>query len=117
MIRALLLAILLLVAVIPACGDSVDNSVALEEPLRFKYAINSTEQPAQFFPGDMPAANAGIVAGDTITSVNGKSVTTAAGLSADIHAYAVGSSVTIAWLDTSGVSHSASVTLVAGPAS
>ena len=59
MIRALLLAILLLVAVIPACGDSVDNSVALEEPLRFKYAINSTEQPAQFFPGDMPAANGG----------------------------------------------------------
>jgi S1-C subfamily serine protease len=71
---------------------------------------------ASTFPG-MPAAKAGITQGDIITSVNGVPVTTAAGLSADIRSHKVGSTVTIAWLDESGVAHSAVVTLVAGPAS
>lgn len=71
---------------------------------------------ASTFPG-MPAANAGIIEGDTITSVNGVAVTTADGLSADIRSYKVGSQVTIAWVDAEGASHSALVTLVAGPAS
>jgi S1-C subfamily serine protease len=71
---------------------------------------------ASTFPG-MPAANAGIVEGDTITSVNGVAVTTATELSDDIRGYRVGQTVTIAWIDASGVAHSAPVTLVAGPAS
>ena len=71
---------------------------------------------ASTFPG-MPAAKAGIVEGDTITSVNGVAVTTATQLSNDIRTYKVGQTVTIAWVDGSGVAHSAPVTLVAGPAS
>ncbi len=71
---------------------------------------------ASTFPG-MPAANAGIAEGDTITSVNGVAVSTADGLSTDIRSYKVGTQVTIAWVDAEGVSHSALVTLVAGPAS
>lgn len=71
---------------------------------------------ASTFPG-MPAADAGIVEGDTITSVNGVAVTTATGLSADIRSFKVGSKVTIAWVDAEGAAHSAVVTLVAGPAS
>jgi S1-C subfamily serine protease len=86
--------------------------------------INIAETPAatsgvpvaSTFPG-MPAANAGIGVGDTITSVNGVAVTTATGLSTDIRSYKVGTRVTIAWIDTAGAAHSAQVTLVAGPAS
>ena len=71
---------------------------------------------ASTFPG-MPAANAGITEGDTITSVNGVAVSTPTGLSDDIRSYKVGAKVTIAWLDAAGAAHSAVVTLVAGPAS
>jgi S1-C subfamily serine protease len=65
----------------------------------------------------MPANEAGIGEGDIITAVNGISMTTATQLSAAIEAHKVGDSVTITWLDTAGVSHSAAITLVAGPAS
>jgi S1-C subfamily serine protease len=70
---------------------------------------------ASTFPG-MPAAKAGITTGDTITSVNGIAVTSGTQLSAAIQAHKVGDSVSITWLDTAGVSHTASITLVGGPA-
>jgi S1-C subfamily serine protease len=79
-------------------------------------AATSGVPVASTFPG-MPAANAGIVTGDTITSVNGVAVTTATGLSTDIRSYKVGAQVTIGWTDVAGAAHSALVTLVAGPAS
>jgi hypothetical protein len=41
------------------CTDSVDDRLALEEPLRVGYFIGSKPFAAQFFPGDMPAANGG----------------------------------------------------------
>jgi S1-C subfamily serine protease len=63
-----------------------------------------------------PAANAGIASGDTITAVNGVAVTTATQLSAAIQAHKVGDSVTVTYLDDSGATHSATLTLVAGPA-
>jgi S1-C subfamily serine protease len=68
------------------------------------------------FPG-LPAANAGIAEGDIITEVNGVSVHTAAGLSSTVRSYRVGTSVRITWLDAKGQVHSATTTLVAGPAS
>jgi S1-C subfamily serine protease len=64
----------------------------------------------------MPAATAGITEGSTITSVNGTAVTTADGLSAIIQQQKVGSRVTIAWTDATGIAHSSIVTLAAGPA-
>jgi S1-C subfamily serine protease len=67
------------------------------------------------FPG-MPAASAGITAGDTITAVNGIAMTSATQLSAAIQAHKVGDTVTITWVTAAGVSRSAPVTLVAGPA-
>jgi len=66
------------------------------------------------YPGT-PAARAGITAGDQITSVGGTSVSTAEALQQAIRAYAPGDSVRIAWTDTSGTSHIATVTLIAGP--
>jgi S1-C subfamily serine protease len=71
---------------------------------------------ASTFPG-FPAAKAGIVKGDTILAVNGVAVSSAAGLTAGIRSFKVGSQVTIAWVDAAGAAHSALVTLVAGPAS
>ena len=67
------------------------------------------------FPG-MPAANAGIAAGSTITSFNGTKVTTASQLSALIASHSVGDRVTVMWSGRTGNSHTATVTLAAGPA-
>jgi S1-C subfamily serine protease len=67
------------------------------------------------FPG-MPAAKAGIAAGSTITSFNGTKVTTASQLSALIASHSVGDRVTVTWSGTTGSSHTATVTLAAGPA-
>jgi S1-C subfamily serine protease len=79
-------------------------------------ATTTTGVPvASTFPG-YPAAKAGITAGDTITAVDGVAVTTATQLSAAVQAHKVGETVTVTYLDTSGATQSASVTLVGGPA-
>jgi S1-C subfamily serine protease len=70
---------------------------------------------ASTFPG-YPADKAGISTGDIITAVNGVAVTTATQLSAAVQAHKVGDTVTMTYLDASGATQSASVTLVGGPA-
>ena len=65
---------------------------------------------------DGPAAKAGITAGSVITSVNGKSLSSATALKTALSSHKAGARVTINWTDTAGSSHSATVTLVAGPA-
>ena len=66
---------------------------------------------------DTPAADAGLVAGDTITAVDGETVATSTALSAAIAAHDVGDSVTLTWVDADGATQSATVVLIAGPAS
>ncbi|MFE0464274.1 S1C family serine protease [Kitasatospora sp. NPDC058965] len=63
-----------------------------------------------------PAAQAGLTQGDDITAVDGRAVDTPAALSTILAGRSVGSHVTVQWTDTDGASHSATVTLVAGPA-
>lgn len=63
-----------------------------------------------------PAANAGITAGDTITSLNGTAVTSADGLTALLDKTHGGDRVTVGWVDVAGTSQQARVTLIAGPA-
>lgn len=64
-----------------------------------------------------PAASAGLAAGDTITAVDGTSVTSADGLSTALGAHKAGDRVTITWVSgTTGATHHATVTLIAGPA-
>src|SRR5215475_9538963 len=63
-----------------------------------------------------PAAGAGLAAGDVITAVNGTSVGSASDLHNALANDKPGSKVTITWTDTSGQSHSASITLATGPA-
>ncbi|HTT87594.1 MAG TPA: trypsin-like peptidase domain-containing protein [Acidimicrobiales bacterium] len=61
-----------------------------------------------------PAQAAGIVAGDVITSLGGRSVSTPSDLSAAISGHSPGDSVQVQWEDAQGNSHSATVKLAAG---
>ncbi len=63
-----------------------------------------------------PAATLGLVAGDTITALGSTPVASASDLSAAIAAHSPGATVSIAWTDAAGASHTASVTLADGPA-
>jgi S1-C subfamily serine protease len=63
-----------------------------------------------------PAANAGITAGDVITSVNGTPVDSAQTLTSLLSGHHKGDQVTVGWTDSSGQTHSATITLTEGPA-
>jgi S1-C subfamily serine protease len=63
-----------------------------------------------------PAQSAGIAAGDVITAVGGASVTSAQSLTTAMRSHRPGDSVQVTWMDTSGQRHTATVTLVTGPA-
>ncbi len=69
---------------------------------------------AEVYPST-PAARAGVTAGDTITRIGATRVRNATQLRAAVQAFSPGDSVRIAWTDTAGTSHVASVTLIAGP--
>lgn len=62
-----------------------------------------------------PAAQAGLVPGDTITAVNGKKVDSATTLTTVMDGFHPGDKVTLTWVDQSGQQRSASVSLVEGP--
>ncbi len=62
------------------------------------------------------AAQAGITAGDTVTALGGTSASTAAQLRAAVSSHHPGDRVSVTWTDSSGVSHTATVTLGTGPA-
>lgn len=62
-----------------------------------------------------PAEAAGLVAGDTVTGLDGTAVTTSAQLRRLIASYDVGDSVTVAWTDAAGTEQSATVELAAAP--
>ncbi len=63
-----------------------------------------------------PVSNAGLTAGDEITSVGGQSVSTAQNISQVLVKYHPGDSISIGWVDQSGQSHTTTVTLASGPA-
>jgi S1-C subfamily serine protease len=63
-----------------------------------------------------PAADAGLAAGDVITSIGGQTVSTAEEIAQALVKYHPGNSVSISWADSSGQSHTATLTLARGPA-
>jgi S1-C subfamily serine protease len=63
-----------------------------------------------------PAESAGLTQGDTVTAVGGQSVTTANDISKALVGYHPGDSIPISWVDQSGQSHTATITLTTGPA-
>lgn len=62
-----------------------------------------------------PAEQAGLVAGDEITSLDGQSVTSPGALTALMQAHHPGDIVQLGWTDSLGIQHSASVELGSGP--
>jgi S1-C subfamily serine protease len=62
-----------------------------------------------------PAARAGVEAGDVITSVGGRTITSATDLTSTLKKQSPGDKVTLVWTDSTGGSHSASVTLATSP--
>ena len=62
------------------------------------------------------AANAGLGAGDVVTALDGKTVTSGTDITKILVGHHPGDKVSIAWTDTSGQSHTATLTLGTGPA-
>ena len=58
-----------------------------------------------------PAARAGVTACGRITSIGGHTITSTSDLHTAMEGFKVGQTVTLNWIDASGASHSASVTL------
>jgi S1-C subfamily serine protease len=63
-----------------------------------------------------PAAGIGLSAGDVITSVAGHTVGAGTSVQQVLEGYHPGDKVSVAWTDTAGQSHTATVTLATGPA-
>jgi S1-C subfamily serine protease len=62
------------------------------------------------------AANAGLGAGDVVTALDGKTLTSGTGITQILVGHHPGDKVSISWTDTSGQSHTATLTLGTGPA-
>jgi S1-C subfamily serine protease len=62
-----------------------------------------------------PAQESGLTDGDTITSLNGQTVSSPSALTNLLEPFHPGNKVTIGWSDSSGRSHTASVQLSSGP--
>jgi S1-C subfamily serine protease len=63
-----------------------------------------------------PAARVGLTAGDVITSIDGRIVTSAAALTDLLSAHHPGDRVRLHWVDPAGHGHDVTVTLASGPA-
>ncbi len=77
--------------------------------------VNSGALVCNVYSGT-PAQSAGLSTGDVITAVNGTTVTSAKSLTTAMQNRRPGSQVTLTWVDTSGQSHTNTITLTAGPA-
>lgn len=62
-----------------------------------------------------PSASAGIRAGDVITAVNGRAVTSPDVLDTVMQQYKPGVSVSVTWVDTSGTKHTQKLSLIEAP--
>ena len=112
----------------------IDNALAIANQIRARQAsttvhigpravlgveVSDGVSPSGAYVGAVesasPAASAGISAGDTIVAVNGTTISSASDLSNALVNRKPGNSVTVGWIDSSGASHSVSVTLTAGP--
>ena len=62
------------------------------------------------------AAGAGLASGDTITAIDGTTIGSSDNLTTALAGHKAGQQVRLRWLDTLGQTHSATVTLTAGPA-
>jgi S1-C subfamily serine protease len=96
-------------------GESYSNSIGPFGFPGFSGPSGTTSSVAGVSVGEVyastPAEAAGIQSGDTITAIDGKAVTTNNALLAAIEAHKPGASITVTFVDTNGVSHTARVDL------
>jgi len=78
-------------------------------------APNSTGATIAQVQPNSPADTAGLTAGDTITSLNGKPVTNRADLTTALFPYHPNDRITMNWIDQSGQQHQQTLQLTAGP--
>jgi len=113
-------------------GDTAGGRITLGYPAFLGVALSSQQTQAGGFGqaggttngatisgviAGTPAASAGLAAGDTITALDGTAVTSSTGLSTAMSGHKAGDRVSLTWVSgTTGTSHTATVTLVAGPA-
>ncbi|WP_175415929.1 S1C family serine protease [Curtobacterium sp. SGAir0471] len=103
-------------------GESSDTiTIGLPAFLGVEVASTATSQTTAGVPvagtvDGSGAAAAGLVAGDTITSLDGTAVASNDALTAAIRSHAVGDRVQVGYTDASGAAHTVTVTLTAGPA-
>ena len=96
--------------------DTAEITIGLPAFLGVSLSPTATDaEIAQVLPGTA-AAKTDLAAGDTITSVGGTSISSAAELSKAIATHQPGDRVTIGYTDAEGASHSTTVTLLEGPA-
>jgi S1-C subfamily serine protease len=63
-----------------------------------------------------PAAQAGLTAGDVVTSLAGQSVTSQSQIQSILGSYHPGDKISMSWVDSSGLTHTATIVLASGPA-
>jgi S1-C subfamily serine protease len=63
-----------------------------------------------------PAAQAGLAAGDTITSLGGQPVTSQSQIQSILGTYHPGDKISLSWADSYGQAHTATIVLATGPA-
>jgi S1-C subfamily serine protease len=96
-------------------GDSTVGAIRLGYGAFLGVSLSGTGTTLAAVLDGGAAADAGLGAGDTITSVGGTSVTTYTQLRKAVARYAAGDRVRVTWTDSSGTSHAASVTLGQAP--
>ncbi|MCW2547760.1 MAG: hypothetical protein JWN96_2220, partial [Mycobacterium sp.] len=79
-------------------------------------SFSSTGAPIVGVVPNSAAAAAGLQAGDTITAVNGTAVSNADAVTSAISGLPAGKKISVSWVDSSGQTHTATVTLGTGPA-
>ena len=101
-------------------SDATSSGVHVGETAMLGVDISTQSSAAgahvQSVVAGTPAAGAGITAGSQITAIDGQTVAGSASLRTTLLGLSVGQHVTVAWTDSSGVHHTATVTLASGPA-
>ena len=101
-------------------ADDLESGVAKARydygyPAFLGVGLGETTATVQGVYKSTPAAEAGLVAGDTITAIDGTRVSTSRALRRAVAAHSPGDSIDVTWTDSSGTSHTATVTLAQGP--
>jgi len=107
------------IATVSSIVEDIDDGVrsaayAYGYPAFLGIALGDSTTVQDVYDGT-PAADAGLEAGDTITAIGSARVSTQAQLRTAIAQRRPGSRVSVSWSDSSGESHSATITLARGP--